>query len=166
MSGPEQKILNELSALAAIGLTAPDRVQLGLFCGYTNPRSGGFTGPLKKLLTAGLVAYPKAGVVALTAPGFDAAEPSDAPTTATALQQRILEKFRGPRATILASLIDDYPSDVERDELGRRLRYTNPRSGGFTGPLGSLKALGLVEYPAPGRVRAGGLLFLETASRE
>jgi len=58
-------------------------------------------------------------------------------------------------------LIAIYPSTVGKDELGQRLGYTNPRSGGFSEPLGSLKGLGLISYPSPGQVVAQPVLFLE-----
>ena len=35
-----------------------------------------------------------------------------------------------------------------------------PTGGGFRNPLGRLRTLGLVEYSAPGMVRASGALFL------
>jgi hypothetical protein len=61
-----QNILNELAELEAVGISPADKAQLGLFCGYTNVKSGGFTGPLGKLSEAKLIQYPRGGFVELT----------------------------------------------------------------------------------------------------
>lgn len=161
LSGPMQRILDELSTLEAMGLHDVERAQLALFCGYTNARSGGFTEPLGALNEQGLVRYPAPGRVALEDAGRRVARRSDRPKTSAALQAMVLEKLDGPPGRILHVLLEASPHDVARDALGKQLGYENPRSGGFTEPLGRLKALGLVDYPSPGRVRASDLLFLD-----
>ncbi|SRR5579883_173809 len=161
LSGPEQRILDELAELEAIGVPVPDKVQLALFCGYTNARSGGFSEPLGALVKKGLASYPRAGRVSLTDAGRAAAQAPGAVRTTEDLHTRVLGKLDGPRARILRELIAAYPADVDKTELAARLGYGNPRSGGFTEPLGSLRSLGLIHYPAPGRVAALPVLFLE-----
>lgn len=159
ISGPMQKILNELAELEAVGISPADKAQLGLFCGYTNIKSGGFTGPLGKLREAELIHYPGSGEVALTDAGrTKAAEPGE-PLTQADLQTRILGKLDGPRAKVLRQLIKLYPDSINKETLGGQLGYTNVKSGGFTGPLGSLRKLGLIEYPQSGTVAATVLLF-------
>jgi hypothetical protein len=161
----EQRILDQLAELEAIGLTPTDKQQLALFSGYTNPRSGGFSEPLGRLVAAGLIASPSTGKVVLTDAGRAIARPIDAPVTTDALQERILAKLDGPRAKLLRELITLHPSAITKAELAERCGYTNIRSGGFSEPLGSLSTLGLVEYPTQGEVRAADALFLEAAPR-
>jgi uncharacterized protein len=160
LTGPQQRILNELAELAALGVAPAAKPQLGLLCGYTNVRSGGFTEPLGELVRRGLVSYPGAGRVQITDAGVAAARPVETPASTDALQERLLGKLDGPRARILRELIALHPQDVDKAELGTRLGYANVRSGGFTEPLGSLRQLGLIDYPAKGRVRASASLFL------
>jgi hypothetical protein len=157
---PMQHILDELAELRAFGINSAAKPQLGLLCGYTNCRSGGFTEPLGVLQKARLVVYPRGGEVQITEQGLALAKQVSTPATTEALQERILSRLDGPRARILRELIGQYPNDVDKAELGQRLGYSNPRSGGFTEPLGSLRELGLIDYPAPGRVVALPVLFL------
>ncbi len=160
-SGPEQKILDELAALAALGITAPVKIQLALMSGYSNPRSGGFSEPLRRLCESGMVHYPRPGFVAITESGLVAARPAAVPASTEELQSRLLEKLDGPRRRILEALIQIYPVATTKDDLGGSLGYTNVRSGGFSEPLRSLRELGLIDYPSPGRVVALPVLFLE-----
>lgn len=164
ITGPEQKILDELAGLEALGIPTPDKAQVSALCGYTNPRSGGFSGPLGRMSAAGLIRYPGPGTIALTDAGRAAAHAPDVPLTTEALQARVLDKFDGPPARILRELIAAYPSPVDKAALSESLGYSNPRSGGFSGPLGTLSRLGFVTYPAPGQVAASGLLFIEGAA--
>jgi hypothetical protein len=161
LSGPEQRVLNELAELRSLGISPADKRQLGLLSGYTNVRSGGFTEPLAKLRDRGFVDYLTSGFVALTQSGTEAAGNIECPATTAALQDRILRKLDGPRARILREVIAAYPESVDKIELGAKLGYTNPRSGGFREPLGSLRELGLIDYPERGRVVAKSLLFVE-----
>ncbi|MCW8129259.1 MAG: ATP-binding protein [Planctomycetota bacterium] len=162
LSNPQQRILNELATLKALGIHAPDRAQLGLMCGYTNPRSGGFSEPLKQLQERGLISYPGTSRIAITDLGLDRADADQSiPANSKELQQRLMQKLKGTCAKILNALIEAYPNSMERDLLGSSLGYKNPRSGGFSEPLRSLYLLGLVDYPDRGHVVATKLLFLE-----
>lgn len=60
LSGPERKLLAELIQFYPDTLT---KDALGQYCGYTNIRSGGFSEPLGRLNTLGLVDTPARGVV-------------------------------------------------------------------------------------------------------
>ena len=129
ISGPMQKILNELAELEAVGISPADKAQLGLFCGYTNVKSGGFTGPLGKLREMELIHYPGSGEVALTDVGRAQAAETGEPLTQTDLQQRIVGKLDGPRAKVLRELIAIYPAAIAKETLGGNLDYTNVKSG-------------------------------------
>ena len=158
ITGPMQKILDELATLTSFGLEKPQRAQLALLCGYTNARSGGFTEPLGKLHEAGLVAYhPKR--VEITSAGLAAAAPRERLTTHAELHDAICAKLSGPDAALLRILIERYPEAMSRSELAEMRGYSNVRSGGFTEPLGRLRALGLIDYPGAGEVVALPVLF-------
>lgn len=163
LTGPEQKILDELAGLAALGIHQPPKPQVSALCSYANPRSGGFSGPLGRLVAAGLVSYPSVGTMALTEAGAERASSDAPPLNNAELQRRVLEKFSGPPARILDELIKAYPQALDKAELGQKLGYQNPRSGGFSGPLGTLSRLGFVSYPSVGLVAATKLLFPEGA---
>lgn len=63
LSGAHQKILEEVIAIYPHAI---DKTELADKLGYKNVRSGGFTTPLGRLSTLGLIAYPKTGFVAAT----------------------------------------------------------------------------------------------------
>jgi hypothetical protein len=161
LSGSEQKILNELAEMELIGVTPIDKAQLALLAGYTNPRSGGFSEPIGRLAAAGLVRYPRGGQVEITDAGRAHAVTTGGPRTTEELQERLFAKLDGPRQRILRALVDIFPKSIEKEALGQQLGYSNPRSGGFSEPLGALRALGLIDYPDRGKVAAQPVLFLE-----
>jgi hypothetical protein len=76
------------------------------------------------------------------------------------LQQMIYQQVGNARARILRELVDVYPDSITRADLAARLDY-HERTKGFTNALGSLRTLGLVDYPTPGVVAATDLLFLD-----
>ena len=163
LSGPEQNILNQLAELEALGITQPEKSQLALMAGYTNSRSGGFSEPLAGLLNRGYLSYPRSGVTELTEEGRVHARPVDRPLSVSELHERLCQKLGGPEAKLLRELISIYPSSISKEELGARLGYTNVRSGGFSEPVGRLRALGIAEYPQKNEVKAADWLFLEAA---
>jgi hypothetical protein len=163
LTGPEFKILTSLAELEVLGLHPADKQQLGLMAGYTNVRSGGFSEPLGRLVAAGLIVSPRAGVVAITDDGRARAGAVEAPATKEELQDRILTKLTGPEQKLLRILIAQYPSEMSKEDLAAACDppYANIRSGGFSEPLGHLNTLGLVESPQRGVVAAAPALFLE-----
>jgi hypothetical protein len=161
LSGPEVKILTSLAELEVLGLHPADKQQLGLMAGYTNVRSGGFSEPLGRLVAAGLVVSPQAGVVAITDAGRARAGQVDAPSSTQELQQRIMTRLTGPEQRLLTALLNAYPTPLTKEALGAACNYTNIRSGGFSEPLGRLSTLGLVMSPTRGEVVASSALFLE-----
>lgn len=66
ISGAQQRILDALAELEALGLPSPERVQVALLAGYTNLSSKGFANAIGRLRSLGLIDYPAPGrVVAL-----------------------------------------------------------------------------------------------------
>jgi len=159
LQSSQQNILNQLAELEALGIRRPEKSQLALLCGYSNVRSGGFTEPLAELLKSGFVVYPIAGFVELTDAGRDQATKVSRPMSAVALHARIGAKLGTSEARILRALIAAYPHAISKEELSGKLGYSNVRSGGFTEPLGRMRALGIAEYPAPGTAKAADWLF-------
>lgn len=155
-----QKMLDELATWHAVGIDELDKGQFGYLCGYTNVRSGGFTEPLGKLVTAAFVEYPRPGFVAITRAGLELAVVRSVPQTSEELQERLLQKLTGPQAKLARQLLAIYPNAIDKHALGRATGYTNTRSGGFTEPLGQLVRLGLVNYPRAGEVAATSRFFL------
>lgn len=155
----EQRILDALAWLESIGLAQADKTQLALLA-EASPTSSGYTNNLGALRTAGLLHYPAPGQCALTDAGRAVAKyPEQQPTTES-LQQSILSRLPKPKAAILRVLIDAYPHAIAKDDLAGRAGASSTSSG-YTNNLGSLRSLGLIEYPAPGQAKAQSILFLE-----
>lgn len=159
LSGPEQRILNGLAWLEAAGVTVATKVQVAFAAGYS-PGGGAFGNPLGALRTRALIDYPSSGAVVLTDTGRALARSTDTPTTTAELHRMVLGRLDGPQKRILQPLLDAYPDELNRDELAAAAGYS-PDGGAFGNPLGSLRSLGLIEYPGKGRIVALPVLFLE-----
>ena len=159
----EQNILDQLAELEALGIARPTKAQLSLMCGYTNSRSGGFSEPVARLLGQGLASYPAPGLVALTEAGRAIAAPVSRPLSIEELHERLYRKLGGAEEKILREIIAAYPEAMAKEELASKCGYSNPRSGGFSEPIGRLRELGIVDYPMPGQVKSADWLFLESA---
>lgn len=157
-SNPQQKILDALADLEAIGLADVDKRQAALFA-RVSPKSSGYTNNLGALRTAGLIHYPTPGRVALTDAGREFTE-AHAPPTVDELHDFVFDLVGRPRAAILRVLIDAYPQPVAKEDLAHAAGVS-PISSGYTNNLGSLRSLGLIEYPQPGHAAAADLLFLQ-----
>ncbi|WP_415677822.1 helicase HerA domain-containing protein [Tsukamurella hominis] len=157
----KRKILDALAELASFGLTAPSRIQLGLWAGIST-KSSGYENNLGALRSAGLLDYPQGGHVTLTDAGAAAAETTVTPTI-EALHERIRAHVPPARWRILEQLIPSYPQALTRTELAERAG-TTPTSSGYENNLGGLRTLGLLDYPSPGTVAATPLLFLGHAT--
>lgn len=160
----EQRVLDALAELEALGISATLRPLVGLFSGYTNPRSGAFTEALAALHQGGHVSFPSAGLVALTNDGRKRAMRPPEPLDSVALRARFAFLLGDPCGKIISTLTSHrHPNGLSRPDLGTVIGYTNPRSGAFTEALAKLASLGLIEYPAPGIVKASDKLFLSEA---
>lgn len=158
VSRSQQKILDSLAALEGMGIVQPSKEQLALWC-EVSPTSGGYFNNLGALRSLGLIEYPSGGVVALTPEGRKAAQPSD-PLTVEQMQDALYRKVGSSKAAILKALVEIYPEPISKDELAERIGVS-PTSGGYFNNLGSLRTLGVIDYPTPGAVAALRVLFLE-----
>lgn len=154
-----QKILNGLAFLAGIGVPAADKTQLALIVGVS-PTSGGYFNNLGGLRSTGLIEYPSGGTVALTDSGMAIASTDGVPTTTDELHDAIRAKLPAAKWKILEVAIAKYPRAISKDELAEKIGVS-PTSGGYFNNLGSLRSLGLIDYPQAGHVVAQPVLFLE-----
>lgn len=155
----QQKIIDALAELEAIGVDRPDRAQLGMFAGYN--LTGGTGGQhIADLNALGLLELPDKGVVTLTDAGRAAAQPSDPPSTLDALHERMLAKLEDGQRRILEHLISLYPESISRADLGAAVNYN--LTGGTGGQhVADLVTIGAAVLPRKGEVRASDILFPE-----
>jgi uncharacterized protein len=161
-TGAQQKILDALAWFEEIGLAPVTRLQAAMVAGY-HPRTKGFTNGLGALHTGGRVHYPTPGMVELTEVGRAEANPPASAGSAEQLQEMIFAQVGPARTEILRELLDVYPGSISREELAARVGK-HERTKGFTNGLGSLRSLGLIDYPQPGFVEALPILVLEGAA--
>jgi hypothetical protein len=156
---PQQKLLDAIAWWGSIGVRAPLRGQVAFVAGYSHPQSRGFRDPLYGLNAAGFVEYPDTGHVALTRDGERWARVPDRTPTEADLQERIFSVLPKQSERMLRLLVASH-NDLTRDELAGQLGYSHSQSRGFRDPLYKLHALGLVEYPSSGIVRASDLCYI------
>lgn len=161
-SGSQQRILDALAALDAIGVALPGKNQLALFA-EAKPTSGGYRNNLSMLRTAGLIGYPEPAHVALTDAGRELAAPKPDLATTPVLHAYVRRMVGESRWRILETLIGIYPAAIARDNLAPVINVP-PTSGGYRNNLSSLRTLGLVDYPTAGWVKASSVLMLEVVA--
>jgi uncharacterized protein len=154
---PQQRILNALASLEAIGLESVDKSNVAVFADQS-PTSSGFANNLGAIRSAGWIHYPSGGQVALTDAGRELAAISDPIESLDQLHQAWFAKLPNPLVRILQALIDN--GKLERNQLAE-LAAQSPTSSGYANNLGRLRSLGLIEYPERGYVDATPLLFPE-----
>jgi hypothetical protein len=165
LTAPEQRVLDALAWWASIGVDRPDKGQIGFLAGYRVGKNvGGTFGNLLGALRArGLLEYPGPGTATLTTAGARIARaPAEAPSTET-LQRAIHDRLDNTESRVLQAIIDAYPEQLSKQEAGKRSGYTVGENvgGTFGNILGRLRSLGLIDYPAPGKVAALPVLFLD-----
>src|SRR5258708_1940337 len=130
------------------------------FIAHMKPGTGHFNNMLGSLRTSDLIHYPSPGRVGLTEKGRDfTAFPPDS-LTDQELQTAVLARLNSTQAKIVRALILCYPEDMDRETLATSVSMASG-TGHFNNVLGSLRTLGLADYPSPGRVVATSVLFLE-----
>ena len=154
----ERKIMGALSRLKAVGVHTPARLQVALFAGYGNVKSGGFAGPAARLTDLGMIVV-SSGTLALTPVGERAIGVS-APATTADLHGQLRGLLSGPEWTLLEFLIRAYPRPISRGDLAEKAGYSNVKSGGFAGPVAKLTTLGLAKVVSPGQIVGTDMLFV------
>lgn len=116
--------------------------------------------PLGALRSWGLVDYPTAGFVALTASGREQVGRCEPPDQEE-IHRRVRDILRGPERKILNVFLQLAPgTELSKAELAAGAEYAE-KGGAFANPLGALRTAGFVEYPRPGYVKAASWLFME-----
>ncbi len=109
---------------------------------------------------APVLGYPTGGTVALADAGQAIASSDGVPTTTEELHAAVRAKLPPAKWKVLEQLIAVYPASLAKDALAEHIGVS-PTSGGYFNNLGSLRSLGLLDYPSPGTVAALPVLFLE-----
>lgn len=154
---PQQKILNALAWWKAFGIDQPTREQVGFIAGYS-PGSGGFANLTGGLRSAGLIDYPAGGKLALTDAGCALGETPATGLTREAFHDRVRAKLSGPQVRLLDPILEAYPAAITVLQVAGVAGYS-AGSGGFANLRGSLRTIGIIDYPASGQVRAADWLF-------
>jgi hypothetical protein len=160
VSAPQQRILNALAALEQIGVAAPDKTQLALFA-EASPKSSSYSNNLGHLNNQlGLIRYPQPGRVQLTDDGRKLANPGGAPQTVDELHRYVAGLVGPAKWRLLEQLILAYDAPLTKADLAERAG-ASATSSSFSNNLGSLRSLGLIDYPSPGEIVALPVLFME-----
>src|SRR5579884_1527912 len=163
VTAPQQRILDALSSFEAAGLRDVARSNVAVFSDHSSASSG-YANNLGALRSRGLIEYPAQGRVALTDAGRALAAAAQPIRSLEELHQAWQRKLSAPQWRILEVLTGAYPQSIARDELAERA-YQSPRSSGYANNLGSLRSLGLIDYPSQGHVAATELLFPRLPAR-
>ena len=128
-----------------MGHEAPTRAQVAAKAGW-KARGSHLRNRLSELRTAGLIEYPRDGVIALTPSGAVAAP---APDMAVGLVDSIRAALNGPQREVFDGLIG--AGELTRDELAQRVRW-DPKGSHLRNRLSELSAMEIVDYPSRGAV--------------
>jgi hypothetical protein len=150
-SGAEQRILDAVEWWRAADLTAPSRHQVAFVAGYTV--NGHFNNLVGGLRSKGLIDYPAGGGVTLTEEGLKRANVNhDEVVTREALVEKVLAVLDPSPGRIFKAVVDA-GRDLTREELAQLTGYTV--NGHFNNMVGSLRSLGVIDYPSRGGVTLG-----------
>lgn len=156
ISGPEQRILDAIATMEAIGVSSPAKEAVAFIAKY-RPSSGGYNNLLSKLRTKGFISYPAPGQIALTDAARDHVE-TKGPVSTEDLHAMLLDFLSVPEQKLMRPIIEAYPDDLSNEELAEKSGYI-ATSGGFNNLKSRLRTFGLIDYPIPGRVIATKILF-------
>jgi hypothetical protein len=157
LSKAQQRVLNAVAWWGAFGIDKPKREQVAFIAGYS-PTSGGFYNLLGGLRTMGLIDYPTGGIVSLTDSGQDRADAPTVAPTRDAFHTHVRGKLSGSQLRVFDPILAGYPDAITSDAVAEQAGYS-PSSGGFYNLRGSLRTLGLIDYPSSGQCRAADWLF-------
>ena len=154
LSGPQLHLLAAIAWWTAKGHPAPSKAQVAGIAGW-KITSGHLKNVAGSLRSKGLIAYPDAGRMSLTAAGELVAPKPDQDAS---LQDQVRSSLSGPQRTVFDLL--RHHEELPRDQLARQCGW-EPTSGHVKNVLGSLRTLEIVHYPGPGFVKLADWLFDE-----
>lgn len=161
LTGPEQRILDAIAWLEALGIEEPEQPAVAFLAGYKYG-GGAFNNPKGRLRAKGLVTYLPGERICLTGEGRGLARPPEAGPSNAELHDRVMARLPGPERRLLQPLLNAYPNVLTNEELAAAAGYA-AQGGAYNNPRGKLRTLGLIEY-VPGGVVAKPLLFPEGAA--
>jgi hypothetical protein len=139
-----RRVLDAVAWWEAAGVEQPTRHQVAFVARYTV--NGHFNNLVGALRTCGLVHYPGGATIALTPDGRGAAMAPAAAPTRDELIDRVTTVLKGESVRkIFAVVVEASPNAIARSELAERTGYTV--NGHFNNMVGSLKSLGVIDYP-------------------
>lgn len=142
---------------AAFGIEQPTNEQVAFVASYS-PGSGGFNNLKGGLRSAGLIDYPSGGKTSLTDEGRAVAFAPAVSPTREAFHAAVQAKLSGSQWRVLEPALRAYPEAIPSDQVAAEAGYS-AGSGGYNNLRGSLRSLGLINYPGRGDVRAADWLF-------
>ena len=157
LTQPQYRILDALAWFESAGIKAPHRFVLAFMAGQS-ATSSGYANNLGAMRTARVIDYPGSGLVTLSSLGRAAATPPKGKLSNDQVQRAILDKLSAPQRRIMEVLLAGYPDGISRNRLAE-LSEQSPTSSGFANNLGSLRSLGVLDYPDKGFVVATSLMF-------
>ena len=118
-----------------------NKSQLGILSGYSS-KSGGFNNALGKLRSLGWInGYGEN--IQITDDGIRNVGPYEPLPRGNELREYWIKKLPKAESTTLRTLIDNYPSQLVKDQIGEITGYSST-SGGFNNALGKLRTLELI----------------------
>lgn len=145
LTGPQLALLTALAWWRAMGHDAPTKAQLAGKARW-KPKGSNLRNRLSELHSAGLVEYPRAGEVSLTAAGVDAAPQ---PNMNETLIDSVRAMLTGPQGVVLEALLEH--GQRGRDALAEVIGW-EPGGSNLRNRLSELSAMEIVEYPTKGSV--------------
>ncbi|BAQ16966.1 hypothetical protein [Methyloceanibacter caenitepidi] len=153
----KQKILDAIAWVLSLGQGAADKTTVAILAG-ASASSGAYKNNLGSLRSAGLIDYPKPGMLALTDAGAGLANHPDAAPTHQDVMAKLAERFPPAQMRILEALAAIYPNAAGKEELADWIGASSS-SGAYKNNLGRLRSFGVIDYPAQGQVVATERLF-------
>lgn len=156
LNRPQQKIIDAIAWLEAVGISNPKRASVAAVAGYS-PTSGGVSELIGRLVGIGYVEIPHSGLVALTDSGRSSANhPNDTPTL-DAYHNQWRSILSNPQRRMFDGIIAN-PEGISRRELAELVGY-KPTSGGVSEIIGELVSLGCATLPRSGYVAPSPIMF-------
>jgi hypothetical protein len=155
----EQRILNTIAGLGALGVDGPDKATVAALVGY-HPNAKSYSNAMGSLRSRGYIEYLAGGRVGLTADGSGIAENALPIGSIAELHQLWFARLGNVAKRILDPLLAAYPEPVSADDVAGTAGY-HPNAKSFSNMKGRLRTLGLVDYPSPGSMVATKVLFPE-----
>lgn len=151
----EQKILDAIAYMEAVGIADPEQSVIAMLAGYT-AASSSFRNPRGALNTKGLITV-GSGKISLTLEGRGRANTMEIERTNEAIQNAVLERLKAGERRLLKNLVDVWPAAMTGQELADASNYALTSSS-FRNPRGALKSMGFITISG-NEIRARDLLF-------